>query len=136
MASTFRLQIVTPSRTFYDDEVEMTIVKTTEGDLGVMKNHMLMVAPLSIGKVKIKKDGQFKEAAISEGFVQVESEYTRIITDSAEWPEEIDVNRAEEAKERAERRLASKNSDIDKVRAQIALRKALNRLDVADKRKR
>lgn len=136
MASTFRLQIVTPSRTFYDDEVEMTIVKTTEGDLGVMKNHMLMVAPLSIGKVKIKKDGQFKEAAISEGFVQVESEYTRIITDSAEWPEEIDVNRAEEAKERAERRLASKNSDIDKVRAEIALRKALNRLDVADKKKR
>lgn len=136
MASTFRLQIVTPSRTFYDDEVEMTIVKTTEGDLGVMKNHMLMVAPLSIGKVKIKKDGQFKEAAISEGFVQVESEYTRIITDSAEWPEEIDVNRAEEAKERAERRLASKNSDIDKVRAEIALRKALNRLDIADKKKR
>ena len=135
MASTFRLQIVTPSRMFYDDEVEMTIVRTIEGDLGIMKNHMLMVAPLKIGKVRIKKDGQFKEAAISEGFVQIESDYTRIITDSAEWPEEIDVKRAEEAKERAERRLAASKSDIDKVRAEIALKKALNRLDVADEKK-
>ncbi|QUH19089.1 F0F1 ATP synthase subunit epsilon [Alkaliphilus sp. B6464] len=135
MASTFRLQIVTPSRMFYDDEVEMTIVRTIEGDLGIMKNHALMVAPLNIGKVRIKKDGQFKEAAISEGFVQIESDYTRIITDSAEWPEEIDVKRAEEAKERAERRLAASKSDIDKVRAEIALKKALNRLDVADEKK-
>jgi len=136
MASTFRLQIVTPSRTFYDDEVEMTIVKTTEGDLGIMKNHMLMVAPLTIGKVRIKKDGQFKEAAISEGFVQVESEYTRIITDSAEWPEEIDVKRAEEAKERAERRLSADKSDIDRVRSEISLRKALNRLDIVNLKKK
>jgi len=136
MASTFRLQIVTPSRTFYDDEVEMTIVKTTEGDLGIMKNHMLMVAPLTIGKVRIKKDGVFREAAISEGFVQVESEYTRIITDSAEWPDEIDVKRAEEAKERAERRLSADKSDIDKVRAEIALRKAHNRLSVVDQKKK
>ncbi len=135
MASTFRLQIVTPSRMFYDDEVEMTIVRTIEGDVGIMKNHALMVAPLNIGKVRIKKDGQFKEAAISEGFVQIESDYTRIITDSAEWPEEIDVKRAEEAKERAERRLAASKSDIDKVRAEIALKKALNRLDVADEKK-
>jgi len=136
MASTFRLQIVTPSRTFYDDEVEMTIVKTTEGDLGIMKNHMLMVAPLTIGKVRIKKDGVFKEAAISEGFVQVESEYTRIITDSAEWPEEIDVKRAEEAKERAERRLSADKSDIDRVRSEISLRKALNRLDIVNSKKK
>lgn len=135
MASTFRLQIVTPSRMFYDDEVEMTIVRTIEGDLGIMKNHMLMVAPLKIGKVRIKKDGQFKEAAISEGFVQIESDYTRIITDSAEWPEEIDVKRAEEAKERAERRLAAGKSDIDRLRAEIALKKAINRLDVSDEKK-
>lgn len=131
MASTFRLQIVTPSRTFFDDEVEMVIVRTVEGDMGIMKNHALIVAPLKIGKVRIKKDGQFKEAAISEGFVQVQSDYTRIITDTAEWPEEIDVTRAEEAKERAERRLASKESDIDRLRAEIALRKALTRLEVA-----
>jgi len=120
---------------FYDDEVEMTIVRTIEGDLGIMKNHMLMVAPLKIGKVRIKKDGQFKEAAISEGFVQIESDYTRIITDSAEWPEEIDVKRAEEAKERAERRLAAGKSDIDRLRAEIALKKAINRLDVSDEKK-
>lgn len=132
MASTFRLQIVTPSRTFYDDEVEMAIVRSTEGDLGIMSKHMLMVAPLKIGKVRIKKDGQFREAAISEGFVQVESEYTRIITDTAEWPEEIDVKRAEEAKERAEKRLSASQGDIDRLRAEIALKRAMNRLNVAN----
>ena len=132
MASTFRLQIVTPSRTFYDDEVEMAIVRSTEGDLFIMSNHMLMVAPLKIGKVRIKKDGQFREAAISEGFVQVESEYTRIITDTAEWPEEIDVQRAEEAKERAEKRLSASQGEIDRLRAEIALKRALNRLSVAN----
>lgn len=135
MASTFRLQIVTPDRMFYDGEVEMLIVRTVEGDLGILKNHMLMVSPLSIGKVRIKKDGQFKEAAISEGFVQVESDYTRIITDSAEWPEEIDVERAEESKARAEKRLASSQSHIDIMRAEIALKKAMNRLEVANNRK-
>ena len=134
MASTFRLQIVTPSRTFYDDEVEMAIVRSTEGDLGIMSKHMLMVAPLKIGKVRIKKDGQFREAAISEGFVQVESEYTRIITDTAEWPEEIDVRRAEEAKERAEKRLSASQGDIDRLRAEIALKRALNRLNVANRK--
>jgi len=136
MASTFRLQIVTPNGIFYDDEVEMTVVRTTEGDLGIMNDHILTVAPLKIGKIKIKKDGQIKEAAISEGFVQVESDYTRVISDSAEWPEEIDINRAQEAKERAERRLATSKSDIDKVRAEISLRKALNRIDVANDKKK
>ncbi len=134
MASTFRLEIVTPDGIFYNDEVEMAVVRTTEGDLGIMKDHMLTVAPLKIGKLKIKKDGKSKEVAISEGFVQVDSEYTRIITDTAEWPEDIDINRAREAKERAERRLASTKSDIDRVRAEISLRKALNRLDVANQK--
>lgn len=135
MASTFRLQIVTPSGIFYDDEVEMTVVRTTEGDLGILKDHMLTVSPLKIGKAKIKKDGKFREAAIAEGFVQVEAEYTRVITDSAEWPEEIDVNRAEAAKERAEKRLTNSKSETDTARAEIALKKALNRLDVAGNRK-
>lgn len=136
MASTFRLQIVTPSGIFYDDEVELVVARTTEGDVGIMKNHTLMVSPLKIGKLKMKKNGEFKEAATSEGFIQVESDLTRVIADTAEWPEEIDIRRAEEAKKRAEERLESKQSNINIVRAETALKRALNRLDIANDNKK
>lgn len=131
MASTFRLQIVTPDRMFYDEEVEMIIARTVDGDVGILANHALLVSPLSIGKIRVKKDGKFKEAAISEGFVQVEEDYTRVLTDSAEWPEEIDIERAEAAKQRAEERLKTDRSNIDVMRAEAALQRATNRLTVA-----
>ncbi len=130
MASTFRLQIVTPDRMFFDEEVEMIVVRTVDGDIGIMDKHTLLVSPLNIGKVRIKRNGQFKEAAISDGFVQVEDEYTRIITDSAEWPEEIDAKRAEEAKLRAEGLLKSDTSHVDVMRAEAALKRATNRLNL------
>lgn len=130
MASTFRLQIVTPDRMFYDEEVEMIIVRTIDGDIGILPKHALLVSPLRIGKVRVKIDGKFKEAAISDGFVQVEEEYTRVITDSAEWPEEIDIERAEAAKKRAEDRLKTDKSNIDVMRAEAALKRATNRLTI------
>lgn len=98
MASTFRLQIITPNRTFYDDEAESLVVTTMEGEMGVLAKHIPIVTQLAVGKIKIKKNGQYKIAAASEGFVKVDSESTRIVMDSAEWPEEIDVQRAEAAK--------------------------------------
>lgn len=130
MASTFRLQIVTPDRMFYDDEVEMVVVKTINGEMGILAKHIPIVAPLVIGKVKIKKSGEAKEAALCGGFVQVDKEATRIIVDSAEWPEEIDLKRAEEAKARAEKRLSGDRSNVDIARAEIALKRALNRISV------
>lgn len=134
MASKFHLQIITPNRTFLDEEIEMVVLRTIEGDLGILKNHIPLVTPLSIGKVKIISNGQTREAAISAGFVHVDREKTVVITDTAEWPEEIDVNRAQEAKGRAEGRLKIKNSEIDTIRAEIALRKAVTRLDVANRK--
>ncbi len=131
MASTFRLQIVTPDRMFYEDEVESVVVTTTHGQMGVLARHIPIVTPLDVGKIRIKKGGQFKEAATSGGFIQVEHEYTRIITDSAEWPEEIDVERAEAAKKRAEERIKSGKSHIDIIRAEAALQRAIVRLRVA-----
>ena len=131
MASTFRLQIIAPDRIFYDDEVEMVAVSTQDGGLGVLARHIPLVAPLIIGSVKIKKGGQSREAAISEGFIQVKRDYTRVITDSAEWPEEIDVERAEAAKKRAEELLRSQKSHIDIMRAEAALQRAIIRLRVA-----
>lgn len=121
---------------FYDDEVEMVIVRTTEGDLGILKNHIPTVAPLEIGKVRIKEDGVFKEAAIAGGFVKIEGESSTIITDAAEWPNEINVERAREAKERAEKRLQSGREGIDTVRAEIALKKAINRINLVENNKR
>lgn len=131
MASTFQLEIVTPDRKFYEDDVDMVVVRTTTGDLGIMKNHMSLLSPLAVGTIKIKKNGEYREAACAGGFIQVGQTKTTIITDSAEWPEEIDVDRAKKAVERAEELLRMKSAEIDMVRAQIALERALNRLRVA-----
>ncbi|MFZ5968897.1 MAG: F0F1 ATP synthase subunit epsilon [Bacillota bacterium] len=132
MASTFQIEIVTPDRKLYEGEAEMVIVRTTEGDLAILKNHMSLVSPLAVGGIRIKNKGEYKEAACAGGFVQVRQDKTTIITDSAEWPEEIDVERARKAAERAEERLKSKeSSEVDIIRAQIALDRALNRLRIA-----
>ncbi|MTI46861.1 F0F1 ATP synthase subunit epsilon [Sporosalibacterium faouarense] len=130
----FKLEIVTPDRKFFEEEVEMIVVRGQEGDLGILANHTPLVTPLDIGRIKIKQNGEFKQAAIAGGYIEVGKEKTTIISDSAEWPEEIDLARAKEAKRRAEERLdhASK-SEVDLMRAEVALRKALNRINVADK---
>lgn len=134
MASKFQLQIITPNRIFFEGEVERVILRAVDGDIGILKNHTPLVTPLSIGKVRITQEGQLKEAAIAGGFVHVDKEKTVVITDAAEWPEEIDLERANEAKYRAEERLKTKDPAIDRVRAEIALKKALNRINVAEKR--
>lgn len=129
--SKFMLEIVTPERLFFNDEVEMVIARGVEGDIGILKGHEPFVTPLQIGKIKIKIDGQFKLAAISQGYMQVTKEKVVILVDTAEWPEEIDVDRAEKARERAEKRLQQKTADLDILRAEIALKKAAARLGVA-----
>ncbi len=131
MASTFHLEIVTPDRKFYEDEVNMAIVRTSEGDVGILKDHVPTVSPLSIGVIKIKKDNKVLTATCSGGFVSIDEEKTTIITDAAEWPDEIDVERAEAAMKRAEERLNEKSPEADVLRAQIALNKAINRLRVS-----
>jgi F-type H+-transporting ATPase subunit epsilon len=125
------LEIVTPERLFFNDEVEMVIARGVEGDVGILKGHEPFVTPLQIGTIKIKIDGQFKLAAISQGYMQVTKEKVVILVDTAEWPEEIDVDRAEKARERAEKRLQQKTADLDILRAEIALKKAAARLGVA-----
>ena len=129
----FTLEIVTPDRKFFEEEVDMVVVRGVEGDIGILKNHTPLVTPLDIGRIKIKQNDKTREAAIAGGYVEIRKHKTTIITDSAEWPDEIDVERAKAAKERAEKRMNSE-SELDLVRAQVALRKALNRINVANKR--
>lgn len=129
----FLLEIVTPDRMFFSGEVEMVITRGVEGDLAVLKGRAPLVTPLTIGKIKIKtEDGKERIAAVSNGYIEVSSEKTTIIADSAEWPEEIDIERAKKAKERAEKRLKDRHDGIDVARAEMALKRAINRLEVAN----
>ncbi|MGO1528038.1 F0F1 ATP synthase subunit epsilon [Senegalia sp. (in: firmicutes)] len=130
MAATFDLEIVTPDRKFFEDQVEMVVVRGLEGDIGILKNHTPYVTPLAIGRVKIKQNGKYKLATVAEGYLDVTKTKTTIVTDAAEWPEEIDLNRAELAKKRAEEKLKRKEKDIDTSRAEIALKKAINRINM------
>ena len=126
MADLFRLQIITPERKFYDGEASMVELSTTEGDIGVYRNHIPLTAIVAPGVLKIHEEGGVKEAALMSGFIEI----LPIMAEVAEWPEEIDANRAEDAKVRAERRLKEESGEIDAMRAELALRRALVRLSL------
>lgn len=133
MAATYQLEIVTPERYFYDGQVEMLITRTSQGDIGILKGHENMVAPLAVGEIKIKVGEEFKSAACSGGFMTVTQQKVTLITDAAEWAESIDVERAIAAMERAKARIEAKEKQVDLARAEIALKKAINRLRVTGK---
>lgn len=130
-----RLEIVTPERKVYSDEVEMIIVRGIEGELGILPNHAPFVTPLAISAMRIKKDGKEFLIAINGGFLEVNREKVVILAETAELPEEIDYNRALAAKERAEARLAKKAVEsLDYKRAELALQRAINRINISGKR--
>lgn len=131
---TFNLQIISPTRVFYDDQVDMVEMKTSEGEIGVLAGHIPLTAILEPGILRIRKADGDREAALHDGFVQIQKDKVTILAESCEWPDEIDVNRAEEAKARAERRLKSGEKEVDMLRAELALKKALIRIDIAGKR--
>jgi F-type H+-transporting ATPase subunit epsilon len=131
MASLYNLEIVTPDQKFFEGQTEMCIVRTTEGDIGILNDHEPLVAPVSIGKIRIRKDGAFEEAACAGGFLTIDEDRVVIVTDAAEWAEDIDVDRAKSAYERAKGRIAGNDKEIDVARAHGALSKAINRLHVA-----
>lgn len=133
MASTFYLEIVTPDRKFFSGEVETVILKTLEGEMGILKGHMPMVVAVAIGPIRILKDGDWLEAVLSEGFMEIMQDKTVILVDTAEWPNEIDINRAKAAQERAKERLQSQLSRIEYMRTQAALQRAFTRLQVSSK---
>lgn len=131
MKSAYRLEVVTPDRSFFDDDVEMIIIRTSEGDIGILKDHEPIVAPVAVGAIRIKQNGEFREAACAGGFLTVDDERVIVITDAAEWADEIDVNRAQKSKERAQRRLDEKQGELDVLRAKISLERAVNRIRIS-----
>lgn len=129
--STFMLEIVTPERKVYDQEVDMVVVRGAEGELGILPNHIPLVTPLMIGPLRIKRDTHTENIAISGGFMEVRKGKVVILAETAELSNEIDLERARAARERAERRLQAKRDDVDHRRAEMALQRALNRMKVA-----
>ena len=132
MADTMKLLVNTPERVFYNDDVTFVELCTSEGEIGVYPNHVPLTAVLVPCVLKIHQDGEVKKAAVHGGIGEILKDRVTVLAEIAEWPDEIDVNRANEAKVRAERRLAAKESNLDVHRAELALRRSLARLGAVD----
>ena len=122
----FPVKIITPDRVFYTGEAEMVEFNSTSGQLGVYKNHIPLTTVLAPGAVIVHEAGGEKIAAVHAGFAEVLPDAVTLLAEIAEWPDEIDTARAEAAK----KRLQAKAADVDRARAEFALRKALARIDV------
>jgi F-type H+-transporting ATPase subunit epsilon len=131
MESTFKLEIITPYRIFYSGPAEMLIINSVDGELGILANHEPIVAPVSIGPGKVKIRGVWKSAAVSDGFLEVEGNRVTVLVGAAEWPEEIDIPRAERSLKRASERLKDKSMPWEIRRADLAFRRANTRLQIA-----
>ena len=127
----FKLEIITPEKKFFDGETEQIIVRTTVGDVGILNGHEPYCAALGIGQIRVMIDGSFRHAATSGGIIKVNREKTVVLVDSCEWADEIDVTRAEAAKNRAEARIKKGESDRQIKMAEAKLKRALNRIDTA-----
>ena len=137
MSSQVRLRIITPERIIYDEDVEMVIARGIEGEIGILFDHTPMVTLVPKSVLKIKKGRDFYPIAVSGGgFLEVIPDQITVLADSAEMSEEIDVDRAEQAKRRAEERLMQgEEAGIDVKRATEALQRAETRLQAVQKKK-
>jgi F-type H+-transporting ATPase subunit epsilon len=128
---TIKVSVVTPDGPVYEADVEMVSTRAQSGELGILPGHIPIVAPLEIAALRLKNGGKTEYVAINGGFLEVRHEQVTILAQSAEKAEEIDVERALRAKERAEQRLhEQKQESLDFKRAELALQRAINRITV------
>ena len=131
MAASFSLNIVTPEKIFFDGETSQIIVRTTEGDIGIMANHTRLVASLPSGPLKVmQEDGSWRTAAVSTGLLKVGGNKVSILANAVEWADEIDIEWAKRSEEDARRRLKEQTSKHDMDLAELKLQRALNRISV------
>ena len=126
--STFHLKIVTPDRMVFDSDAESLIARTIAGDVCILARHTEYLSPLSIGQVKVKKDGEVRIASTSGGTLVGTGGEATIIADTFEWQDEIDVERAEKAKAKAEERMSNHETEYEFKLAELKLKKAINRI--------
>lgn len=130
---TINVSVVTPDGPVYEADVEMVSTKAQSGELGILPGHIPLVAPLQIGAVRLKKGSSTELVAVSGGFLEVRPDKVTILAQAAEKAEEIDVERATEARQRAEQRLQGKQDDVDFKRAELSLKRAINRIEVGQR---
>lgn len=129
----FRLSIVTPERPYFEGECASVVVPGTEGYFGVLTGHAPLLAAVAPGELKITETpgGTPRILAVSGGFFEVSHNHATLLAESVEEPAQIDLARAQEALDRAHKRLSQSDQPIDRVRAEQALYRAKNRVDVA-----
>jgi len=128
--TSFQLDILTPERAFYSGPAEGVAVTTPDGELCVLALHAPLVTPLEIGVIRLNLGGVWREAFVSEGFMEVGHSRTVIFTQACEWPEDIDRRRAEQALQREQERLRQRTSIREQKASQIALARAMARLRI------
>lgn len=128
------LKIVQPHKIFIDSDYDQVIVPGVDGDFGVLEGHTPFVTQIRPGIITLINGGDSQECVIHDGFVTVENNKVTIICETVEKTDQIDINRAKQAKERAEKRLKTQKENIDYRRAEFALKRALARLEIAGKR--
>jgi F-type H+-transporting ATPase subunit epsilon len=131
--STIKLEIVTAEKMTFSEDVTSVLVPGAEGQLGILPHHAPLMSILKPGEMVIKRGAEEMFVNITGGFLEVRPQQIIVLADAAELPEEIDIDRAREAKKRAEERMLSKSPEIDHARAEAALSRALIRLKVAER---
>ena len=130
MAATLKLEIVTPDAKVYSEDVDMVTLPGVEGEMGILPSHVPLMTQLAAGEVAVRKGGQDFFLAVGDGFVEVTGERVSILTDMAIKAENIDEQKAEEARQRAEARLAEKLDDTEIANVSAALAHSLAQLKV------
>jgi len=131
MATTFQLEIVTPSKLLVKDAAEEAQIPGVSGYLGILPGHAPLITELGVGEITYKASGATHILSVAWGFMEVLPNKVTILAEAAERPQEIDIERAQKSKERAEQRLKSNDPKIDYTRAEDALQRAETRLNVA-----
>lgn len=127
----FELKIIKPDGFFFEGEAEFLEFTSVEGKMGVYKNHIPLTTILEPCVIRVHRNGEVKKAAVFGGFVEILKHKITVLAEDAQWPEDIDVARAEAARQRAEERLNKKEEGLDVMRAEAALKRAIARLNVA-----
>jgi len=131
MDNTFQLEIVTPSRLLVKDAAEEAQIPGVTGYLGILPGHAPLITELGVGEITYKASGATHTLSVAWGFMEVLPDKVTILAEAAERPHEIDIERAQKAKDRAEQRLKSNDVEVDYTRAEDALQRAETRLNVA-----
>ncbi len=133
--ATFQLKILALDKEFYNGDCEMLIFMSQDGEMGILPNHEDTVAVVSAGELRFLVDGQWRYAAVSEGFAEITGKTVTLMSHSAERPEDIDIKRAQEEAEHAQDMLRQKMSMMEHYQAQLTLAKAMARLKVTGHKK-